>query len=278
MGGSIVPRKGFFELPGDHVQRYVWVGQIVKGKRVLDAGCGRGYGSKYLSDAGASYVLGIDSDPQAIKFASKTYGTPNCDFKLGDITRLEIPPSSFDVVVSFEVIEHLYDLDAYLGGIALALKREGEYILSTPNKYYTATSYKDGKSPNPFHVREYYPEEIVNLVKTRFDVDGIFVEYNKLLSKAQTEQILSRNAYVAGCAVPASLRRVVPKPFRKLWLRRKHLCEMAETTGRWDDYLIRKVHDPKEVSASFPVVLISCRKSATGQTAPMKGKHSASLG
>lgn len=261
-GGSFVPEGGFFELPGEHVQRYVWVNEFARGKRVLDAGCGYGYGSRYLSDSGASYVLGLDSDPDAIQFATMSYGHAGCEFRMCDVTRLDVAPASFDVVVSFEVIEHVADVDSYLRGISRALKLGGQYVLSTPNKHYTIFSYKNGKSPNPFHIKEFYPQELVDLIKMNFSIDGLYIQVDKTLSDAQIEEFHKSQAYAGNCSIPNSLRRITPFAVKNLWLRHKHLSEMKPdaSLGRWNNFAIERVDEPGEITARYDTVLISCRK------------------
>lgn len=259
-GGSFIPKGRFFDLAGDHVQRYLWVSELMRGHKVLDAGCGHGYGSRYLLDSGASYVLGLDSDPDAIQFAIESYKLPNCESKLCDITKLDIAPASFDAVVSFEVIEHLVDVDGYLRGISQALKRGGLYVLSTPNKHYAVFFYRNGRSPSPFHIREYYPEELLELVKTNFSIDGLYVQFDKTLSDEQIGELHRRHIYGSNCPVPRSLQRFIPNTVQNLWLRHKHLPEIDSRDGKWKNYVIQKVDNPKEVDSRFETVLLSCRK------------------
>lgn len=130
-GGSFRPTGDFFDLHGEHVARYVWAGQFLKNLRVLDAGCGHGYGSDYLAKRIATHVLGIDSDPSAISFALCNYTRHNLDFRVMDVTKILFPPESFDAIVSFEVIEHLSNVDNYLEGIYKTLKHGGVFIMST---------------------------------------------------------------------------------------------------------------------------------------------------
>lgn len=89
--------------------RYFWVGPKVKGKKVLDLGCGSGYGSYYLS-LHASSVLGIDKDLEAIEWAKKCFHHPNLEFLVGDALNLQLA-SKFDVIVCVEVLEHLEEED-----------------------------------------------------------------------------------------------------------------------------------------------------------------------
>src|SRR6266516_4260501 len=78
-----------------------------KHDRVLDAGCGSGTISHFLS-LHAREVVGIDSNPSAIRYASNAYRAPNLQFRLGQFDDL-VGEKSFDKIYSIEVIEHLYD-------------------------------------------------------------------------------------------------------------------------------------------------------------------------
>src|SRR6267143_674405 len=99
-GERIVPGKTGEALFREHEERYVFAGQHVSGKDVLDVACGTGVGTSFLRGAGARRVWGLDIDPDAIAFAKARYG--DCEFAESDATDLCLPDSSIDVVVSFE--------------------------------------------------------------------------------------------------------------------------------------------------------------------------------
>ena len=127
----------------------------VTGARVLDLGCGSGYGSAQLARGGAR-VVGVDRvTPDAAHRASAA-------FVLGDLNALPLRECSFDLVVSFQVIEHLRDPAAYLEAIARLVRPEGQALLTTPNRL---TS--DGV--NPYHVHEYTGEELAGLLFRYFE-------------------------------------------------------------------------------------------------------------
>jgi SAM-dependent methyltransferase len=125
------------------------------GARVLDMGCGSGYGSAHLAQAGAR-VVGVDRvepDDAHRRAAS---------FVLADLNAMPLREQSFDLVVSFQVIEHLEDPSAYLAAIARLVRPGGLALLTTPN---LLTS--DGV--NPYHVHEYKSEELESLLGRYFD-------------------------------------------------------------------------------------------------------------
>jgi len=129
--------------------------QLGTGKSVLDLGCGSGYGSAYLS-RGAARVVGIDR----VSPDSAQRGAAH--FVLADLNALPLRDQHFDVVVSFQVIEHLADPMPYLKAIARLVRPEGVAVLTTPNRL---TS--DGV--NPYHVHEYTSLELADLLSRHFD-------------------------------------------------------------------------------------------------------------
>src|SRR3546814_2694630 len=76
--------------------------------RVLDAACGEGFGSALLARAGAHSVLGVDIADSAITHARSRYGAqPVLSFARADVCALDaFPDNSFDLIVSFETLEH----------------------------------------------------------------------------------------------------------------------------------------------------------------------------
>lgn len=92
------------------VHRHVWVAPKLREKRVLDVGCGCGYGTYYMSHF-AEEVVGIDYDPENIKWANKYFRRPNLKFIKMNALKMKFPPDSFDVVTCFDVIEHFVEKD-----------------------------------------------------------------------------------------------------------------------------------------------------------------------
>ncbi len=163
------PNK-FDELHGDHIVRYSFAGKFVNRAVVLDSGCGYGYGSKHLLDCGADYVVGTDKDHASILFARHWYQTKNLDFVVADANHLPFRTSTFDVVTSLEVIEHIRDCDGYVREIDRVLSSGGTLVLSTPNKYHT-----DRTRLMPLHhVREFYPNTLLSLLGKYFSVLGMY--------------------------------------------------------------------------------------------------------
>src|SRR5690606_17895209 len=111
------------EMRYEHWHRYAFAAQFARGKRVLDAACGEGYGSALLARHGAE-VVGVDVSEEAIAHARARYGDhPGLRFVHADCTRLDdFDGPGFDLVVSFETLEHLHDQDRMLEGFARLLE------------------------------------------------------------------------------------------------------------------------------------------------------------
>jgi SAM-dependent methyltransferase len=154
------------EIWYEHWHRYAFALPLARGRRVLDAACGEGFGSALLAGAATS-VIGVDIDPQAVSHARGRYGArAGLDYREGDCTRLEaLPEASFDLIVSFETLEHVAEQERMLDGFARLLAPDGVLLVSTPDK---RTYSDDTGFRNEFHVRELYREEFEALLAPRF--------------------------------------------------------------------------------------------------------------
>lgn len=153
------------EIWYEHLHRYALAARLVAGKRVLDAACGEGYGSAVLA-AAADSVVGVDLSDDAVRHAQARYaGIDGLSFQQGDCTGLPFEDGSFDVIVSFETLEHLEAQDEMLAGFRRLLAPGGFLLLSSPDKaVYTDQHGND----NPWHVRELYRDELEALVTRHF--------------------------------------------------------------------------------------------------------------
>jgi len=153
------------EIWYEHWHRYVFARQFAKGKRVLDAACGEGYGSALIAGV-ADRVLGVDIAESAIAHARTRYGAqPNLRFERADCTQLDVPAASFDLIVSFETLEHVHAQEQLLAGFARALAPGGMLLVSSPDKH----TYSDISGfRNEFHVRELYRDELLALLRGHF--------------------------------------------------------------------------------------------------------------
>ena len=137
--------------------RYLFSLPYVKNQRVLDVACGTGYGLPMLQQE-ALEVVGVDLDLETAKTARAELRGGSGKVVLADARELPFQTGSFDVITSFETLEHMEGRDRFLAELARVLTPKGFCILSTPNAKHTLPI--NGKPRNPFHVYEYEPEEL----------------------------------------------------------------------------------------------------------------------
>lgn len=135
-----------------HLNRYAFTRPFCQGAKVLDAACGQGYGSYLMKTWGAQEVVGIDIDEDSIKQASWLFKQDGLTYKQHTVEELPFEDHSFDLVVSFETIEHIDYPEKLLKEIKRVLKPGGTIIISCPNDNYY---YEHDCAKNPFHKREY---------------------------------------------------------------------------------------------------------------------------
>lgn len=172
----------------DHTQRYEWVTGFVNDKIVLDVACGAGKGSHLLATKGrAKQVLGCDLDKDAIRYASVKYKAPNLRYEVQDAQALEMD-SVYDVVVSFETIEHLKNTNQFLNSVAKAMKADGRFFVSTPVSQYE----EDLRPHNPFHVKEWGYYNFQKLIAEQFKIDRIFIQLHEKRPYSFPERLLDK--------------------------------------------------------------------------------------
>lgn len=147
----------------EHLHRYALALEYIEGKVVLDIACGEGYGTNLLSE-NAKKVCGVDISNEAIKHAQEKYIKCNLEYKHGSATAIPYENKSFDVVTSFETIEHLFEQEKMFSEIKRVLKPDGILILSSPEK----EIYGLRDPNNIYHVKELTLDELINLVTANF--------------------------------------------------------------------------------------------------------------
>jgi lipopolysaccharide biosynthesis protein/ubiquinone/menaquinone biosynthesis C-methylase UbiE len=164
--------RGQIEL--EHFHRYLFAAEYCKDKSVLDIASGEGYGSFLLSQT-ARKVCGVDIDGQAVKWGNEKYGNDIVSFHVGNCEEIPFAAQYFDVVVSFETLEHVNKGQqiSFLKEIKRVLKPGGVLIMSSPEK-----EVYDVFSPNnPFHVHEITRDEFNTLITT-------FFQHHQMLSQS----------------------------------------------------------------------------------------------
>jgi SAM-dependent methyltransferase len=142
-----------------HQAAYAYANLNARGERLLDLGCGTGYGTAQLADSASTRIgiFGLDRVRPA-----DSSRRPNADFVRADLRGVPLRADSFSTIVSFQVIEHLEDPTPYLEAIARLLEPDGTAYITTPN---LLTS--DGV--NPWHVHEYEADELRALLLRHFE-------------------------------------------------------------------------------------------------------------
>lgn len=151
-----------------HAASYRFAENYCSGKRVIDLGCGSGYGAARLASIAAE-VVGVDVSANAIAFAQDRYPARNLRFEaVASGEKLPFPDASFDVAISFQVIEHVADDAAYLREAKRILKPGGTLLLITPDRRFRLLP---GQKPwNRWHVREYSVASLRRLISGVFEL------------------------------------------------------------------------------------------------------------
>lgn len=238
------------------IARYTFTLPYIKHKRVLDIGCGLGLGPQIFAKSQAEKVLAIDYSNTAINYAKKIHECKNLRYKLLDANNISLLKEKFDVVTSFELLEHLPQNKhkSFLKNISHLLNKKGLCVLSTPN--ILVYSKGDMKSSNPFHKHEYTYDELNTLCKKYFArvvIKGVVIKNKTYYDhKKNFESTINSKFINLLCKYKLThqLLGIVPKHIKNL-ITRKHKAPIIRST----DYRLtsKNIH----LSDSFFVL---CRK------------------
>lgn len=137
---------------------------------IVDAGSGEGYGAALLANASESAgssvpVIGLELDPSAAEHAAERYD--RLRVLRSNLDALPLATSSIDLLVSLQVVEHLWDLAGFLTECARVLGESGTAVMSTPNRLTFSPGLKRGQRPtNAFHVEEFDMTQLSGLLQT----------------------------------------------------------------------------------------------------------------
>jgi SAM-dependent methyltransferase len=207
--------------------------------RVLDAGCGEGYGAGLLARV-ASQVVGIDKDSTAVEHARRAYVDPRLLFVTADLEQPEtVPEGPFDLIVALHVLDHLDRPDVAVACLAGRLGPGGGLYVATQNQLLLSGA---GHASNPFLRSELAPADLVALLQTHFSEVALWgvVHAGELLEAEQE----------AGGGLPAALvdaaaARVGPP----VWA--TSLVPQVTT----DDFAF--VDEPGEVAGAYDLVALA---------------------
>lgn len=220
-----------------HLSAYEYAAQFVKEKKVLELGCGEGYGTVLLAQS-ASKICALDYSKTAIEKAKKNYQVNNLEFICRDVNRLNFEPDSFEVIVAFQFIEHLKKPEPIFLSISNLLKSPGIFLSSTPNK-------KASLVQQPYHFKEYDKDELQQTLKNYFANVAIYgLQFSQRVAafrekRRQASQSLLRLDFM-------KLHRLLPRFIRqkafdlaaaklseKIYLENRDLVESITTADYW---------------------------------------------
>jgi ubiquinone/menaquinone biosynthesis C-methylase UbiE len=178
-GERVIPGLVDPNLFNEHLARYRFAALFAEGARVLDAGCGSGYGTAEFTHAIS--VVAVDVSAEAVAHARRTFSRPAVQFLQGALEALPFADGSFDLLVAFEVIEHLERWQEMLAEARRVLSPSGVLLVSTPNKTYYSEM-RAAAGPNPYHAHEFEYREFQTALEAVFP-------YVRLWNQNHTESI-----------------------------------------------------------------------------------------
>ncbi len=198
-----------------HLKSYEEACEYCRDKDVLDWGCNIGYGMEILAET-ASSVSGLDLSERAVVAARQRLGSKAFQIQWYDGTRCGFSDQSFDVVTSFQVLEHISDYDSYFNEIIRVLRPGGLALFATPN---ALLRLDPGMKPwNEFHIHEFAPSELMDFLKHRFSsvtIRGLFatdalyrIERNRV-EIAKQHALVTQNSW----ALVKPLKRIIKRWF-----------------------------------------------------------------
>lgn len=250
-GDSALPLTGERTVPGLDVENYWFrrhevaylrLADRCTGRDVLEAGFGEGYGADLLAGVARS-VIGVDYDESAVAHARARY--PRVEVRHGNLAELPLPDGSVDVVVNFQVIEHLWDQSQFVAECARVLRPGGVLLMSTPNRI---TFTPDSDTPvNPFHTRELSAAELTELL-----TDGGF-ELESMNGVYHGPRLRDLDAKYGGSIIDAQIQRALAG---EAWPD-ELLTDVAAL--RADDFELLSAEAGPHIDSSLDLVAIAVR-------------------
>lgn len=149
------------KMEAEHFVRYKFASSFVDGKKILDLGCGTGYGSNFLiTKFKPREICAVDISVEAIKYAKDKFIADNLNFTIASAEKIPFGNQEFDIVICYELIEHVNDYFNVFNEIRRVLKNDGILIISTPRR--------KEELRNEFHTYEFKKEEFENILKKYF--------------------------------------------------------------------------------------------------------------
>lgn len=186
-------------VEAEHMGRYWWVRELAAGRRVLDAGCGVAYGSQLLFDADAATVTGVDLAGDIVQ-AARARVSPEITLEQADLRALPFADGVFDLIVCFEVIEHVPDPAPVVAELARCLAPDGVLAISTPNPGAMLAD-------NPHHHHELTEAELLAALDPYFPHIRMLRQQHWLAVSIFGDE---DHAVAGGAEIATELRKVTP--------------------------------------------------------------------
>lgn len=240
-----------------HMASYAYAQEYARGKRVLDFGCGSGYGSALIAKT-ASSVHALDVAQDAIDYARAKFSRPNLEFsRVSPDTRLPFGDESFDLALSFQVFEHVRGAFSYLAEIRRVLAPSGRLILITPDR--SARLLPLQRPWNRWHVKEYSKRGLRRIL------DNVFPDVEIMGMSAREDVIgieIRRCRKLKWLALPFTLP-IIPDTWRVAALNAIHRYHQRGSAmgppGNYN-FTIEDIHIARDASPSVNIVAL-CRKA-----------------
>lgn len=272
-GERVIPGEVDADLWNEHFARYAFAARLARNRRVLDVACGAGYGSFELAQV-ARQVIGIDVSEEAVQHAAAAYRHPGLRFEVASAESLPYADGSFDLIVAFEVIEHLKNYRALLSEARRLLAPNGQLVVSTPNRvYYEETRRISG--PNPFHEHEFEFEEFKRELEQHFPHVAMFEQNHaeaivfQPVSPVSATEVRSARAdctptsahfFLAVCAASpqtGSPRYVyLPSTSNVLREREQHIAKLEQELGAKTAWLDKALAEHQELVAKHQALKV----------------------
>jgi len=172
----------------EHLNRYKYALQYVKNKKVLDVASGCGYGTYLLATEGeADSVVGVDLSEDAIRYGEHRYGHTNITRVVEDGTKYK-DETPFDVIISFETIEHVPNYLDFINNLYENLADDGMLLISTPITKVTNTA-----PNNPYHVIEWNFYDFHKLFESKFEIVEVILQEIKIVGERKRKEYNLKN-------------------------------------------------------------------------------------
>ena len=196
----------------EHWNRYITFQYLAESRNVLDAACGEGYGTALLASL-ARTATGIDLSKTCIEHAKSKYGISRSNLKYAVEDACDLPEcyGPVDVVYSFETIEHVKDIAAFVSGLVRVMTDNGVAIISTPKPRVDPST---GRPFNPYHIKELSAAELEGVLRGYFEYVSLAGQSREFPCEIHRGFEESKDSYIIGVAsndamaVEAIIRRL----------------------------------------------------------------------